>query len=151
MENSPLPTSDPFVTINTLRAENCRELLHKPDEYEKGELDSLQRGTPKSSQSSNTMDEMEQHLVKAFTHTANKAIPQMKRPCTHFKDHWHYHDKVKEYNQARKLNRRHNAETTRNLLKAVIRSGREGTKKIKGGKWLEWCGNMDAHTSLSKL
>ncbi|KAK8387589.1 hypothetical protein O3P69_018252 [Scylla paramamosain] len=102
-----------------------------------------------------TADDLEHRLVDAFHHAANKAIPKTKKPTHNYKDRWYYDQRVKEYNhrinQARKLNRTHNTETTRGLLRAAIRTAREGKKAIKTEKWLEWCSGMNAHTTLSDL
>ncbi len=102
-----------------------------------------------------TADDLEHRLVDAFHHAANKAIPKTKKPTHNYKDRWYYDQRVKEYNhrinQARKLNRTHNTKTTRELLRAAIRTAREGKKAIKTEKWLEWCSGMNAHTTLSDL
>lgn len=108
-----------------------------------------------STEQSYTLDEMEQRLVDAFHQAADTAIPQTRRPKQTYKDSWYYDSRVKEYNhrinQARKLNRKHNTQTTRDLLRATIRTAREGTKKIRIEKWLEWCSGMNSHSTLSEL
>ncbi|MPC59396.1 hypothetical protein E2C01_053415 [Portunus trituberculatus] len=72
-----------------------------------------------------------------------------------YKDRWHYDNRVKEYNhrinQAHKLNRKHSNDTTRSLLRATIRTAREGKKKIKTEKCLKWCGSMNSHTTQSDV
>ncbi|KAK8372191.1 hypothetical protein O3P69_017822 [Scylla paramamosain] len=101
------------------------------------------------------VNDRERRLVDAFHRAANTAIPKTKKPQRNYKDHWYYDQRVKEYhhrvNQARKLNRAHHTQATRDLLRAAIRTAREGTKKIRSEKWIEWCSGMNAHTTLSAL
>ncbi|XP_045105264.1 uncharacterized protein LOC123500673 [Portunus trituberculatus] len=102
-----------------------------------------------------TVDDRERRLVDAFHHAVNVAIPGTKKPKYDHKDHWYYDHRVQEYNhrvnQARKLNRAHKTQDTSDLLRAAIRMAREGKRKIKTEKWLEWCSGMNAHTNLSDL
>ncbi|MPC37898.1 hypothetical protein E2C01_031393 [Portunus trituberculatus] len=98
---------------------------------------------------------MEHRIVNAFQAAASASIPLTKRPKQQHQDRWYYSQRVQEYdhqvNQARKLNRRHNTQTTRDLLRAAIRTAREGKKEIKTEKWLQWCTNKNSHTKLSDL
>ena len=102
-----------------------------------------------------TINDVERRLVDALHQAANAAIPQTKRPQRTYKDAWYYDQRVKEYNQrinrARKLNRTHHSQETRDLLRAAIRTAREGKKKIRTEKWLEWCAGMNSRTTLSDL
>ncbi|MPC31679.1 hypothetical protein E2C01_024975 [Portunus trituberculatus] len=103
----------------------------------------------------NDLNEQDARRTAAFHTAANQAIPLTKMPKKHYKDWWYHNKNVQEYkhtiNQAKKLHRRHNTDTTCALLKAATRTEREGTKAIRNNKWIDWCASLDPHTNISKM
>ena len=137
--------SDHFATISTL---NCPKLPSPNYTVFRTVLhDQLQTTVP-----GDELDAKEHRLINAFHTAAEASIPQTKKQ---YKDRWYHDERVAEYhhriNQARKLHRRHCTQATRDLLRAAIRTGREGKKQIKNEKWLEWCASMNSHTKLGDL
>ena len=97
----------------------------------------------------------EERLVNIFTEAANEAIPRT-HPTVHLhRDRWYYCAEVREanrrVNQARKVNRRHNTEATRGLLRAAIRSARTTANAAQERQWLAWCASLSSSTSTADL
>lgn len=101
------------------------------------------------------INEAEKNLVQAFHAALNKACPVSSQSNRHYKDHWFYDDEVKELyarvNSARKRFRRQRTEDNKELLQAAVRSSDRRLKEIRREKWLEWCSQLNAHTSLARL
>ncbi|KAK8390652.1 hypothetical protein O3P69_010393 [Scylla paramamosain] len=101
------------------------------------------------------INEAEKNLVQAFHAALDKACPVSSHSNRHYKDHWFYDDEVKELyarvNSARKRFRRQRTEDNKELLQAAVRSSDRRLKEIRREKWLEWCSQLNAHTSLARL
>ncbi|KAK8373769.1 hypothetical protein O3P69_011698 [Scylla paramamosain] len=101
------------------------------------------------------INEAEKNLVQAFHAALDKACPVSSHSNRHYKDNWFYDDEVKELyarvNSARKRFRRQRTEDNKELLQAAVRSSDRRLKEIRREKWLEWCSQLNAHTSLARL
>ena len=103
----------------------------------------------------NDLDRHNEHLTKALNSAAQEAIPLTKPFKSNKSDAWFYDKRVEE------LKHRLNCAKT-NLMKNKSNKNYElfqATKKviykeledIKTKKWLQWCGDLNAHTNISSL
>ena len=82
-------------------------------------------------------------------------MPKTKQAKQQYKDHWYYCERVKELNHrvnsTRKLYKRNPSADNLALLRDVVKHHHEEIKTIKYQKWLDWCGELNQHTSLGTL
>ena len=131
--------SDHYATCITLKIHRLANPQHKPRwNTRKAEWPLFRQALTEqlcNAPPPEDLNLLEQRLTTAFHTAADKTIPLTKAFKEHYKEWWYYDKNVKEYkhrvNQAKKLHRRHNNETTRALLRAAARTAREGTKAIK--------------------
>ena len=159
MGNTPSPGKRPLRHLHKTQHPPARKTnTHTQVEGQRSKLVPLQGHLPKEIANipeSNTIDEMEARLTTTFHQAADTAIPKTKPTNRNHKDRWYYNADVKQYNhrinQARKLNRKHNTDTTRKLLCAAISIARKATRRIRTEKWLEWSASWSPHTRIGEM
>ena len=101
------------------------------------------------------INQLEADITAAFHAAADASMPKTKGAKQHYKDSWYYSSEVKalknRINRARKLYRKRPCLENRELLQLISRDVHQALATIKTNKWLEWCSQLNQHTSLSQL
>ena len=93
-------------------------------------------------------------LTEAIHKAADEAIPKINITYNH-KDHWFYCERVKELksrlNRARKVLKRRPTNENKAQLREIATHVNREMAEIKTQKWLEWCAELNQHTSIKDL
>ena len=94
-------------------------------------------------------------LTKAFHQAANASIPLKRLAKSNYKDAWYYNSRVKELknrlNRVRKIHKKRPTVENKNQLREVSLSVQKELQQIRTAKWLEWCAQLNQHTSLREI
>ena len=97
----------------------------------------------------------EQCVADAFLEAARASIPLASQACFTHRNHWFYGPRVREIKhrvqQARKNLQKHPSPGSMALFREVVRNTKLELREIRNQAWLEWCQNINAHTTVKEM
>ena len=101
-----------------------------------------------------TSQQLNHTISTLMNSAADTAIPSTK-PLTRRKDAWYYNERVKEMktriNQHTKLLKRHPTAENRAILRQVLNHAKTVFTEERSNKWLQWCQQLNCHTSVGDM
>ena len=103
----------------------------------------------------NNIDQLETDLKNAFHEACDKSMPLFKTPKQNYKDAWYYCDRVKNSKagliELAKYAGKNPSVQNREQLQEIARHVQQEFQSIRQNKWMEWCAQLNEHTSLREL